>query len=354
MDRSTFSRLLVILGMSLLFLESCLTSPITSTITILPLSTPQNLTRTDISNNKSTATPTYKPVTPEPTITPLFRATEITVDDYGQRLSLFVGDVFELQRYDYDHSPLIIDNPQVLQIINDPTAETVVMKAIGIGVARVSSILLFPCPNTGKCQPPWDYTYVNILVTLSTTTSLPSSENKQFLPYISQIDIVQVVLKFPNSHQEVTRLCTQNFKAGLPVFVQMLDNDSYYYVVPFFENGLQCAEASVSFWNGKWQVGWYGSSGHGNKYPPINADEAKAYIEKMTCTKVIDTPIYADRSVYPGPFWAVSTSDGQAYYVMSVVAKLEDYTPYELHIWAWNSKDDYRMWLKPKDCSSNK
>ena len=130
-----------------------------------PPSTPTISTQGVTNNAGRTATPAFVPITPAPTLTPLFRVTEISFDDYGQHLTLFVGDIFILHRFAYDERPLTIDNPNVLQTTNDPGANVVTLKAIRIGKARISSLLIIPCPTAPRgCQPPWDYTYVSVNV----------------------------------------------------------------------------------------------------------------------------------------------------------------------------------------------
>ncbi len=112
-----------------------------------------------------TATPTFIPITPEPTATALFRAKRVLAQDYGQNLTLFIGDTFTLSRLAGDDGPLTIDNQHVLQPINNTSGSSVILKAIGIGETRVSSLLLIPCPNAPMgCEPPQDYTYLNVIV----------------------------------------------------------------------------------------------------------------------------------------------------------------------------------------------
>lgn len=116
-------------------------------------------------NIQATVTPTFVPITPEPTVTPLFRAAKIAFDDYGQHLTLWVGDSFVLYRFAEDERPLAIDNPSVLQVIDNPNITMVTLKAIGVGEARVSSLIIIPCTHVGPgCKPPMDYTYVIVNV----------------------------------------------------------------------------------------------------------------------------------------------------------------------------------------------
>jgi hypothetical protein len=111
-----------------------------------------------------TATPTFIPITFAPTATPLFRATKILIKDYGQSLTLFIGDKFTLERLAVDKSPLTIDNQHVLKILTDPNAASVELQAVGLANARVSSFIEYPCPDPPNCQPPVDYTYLFVTV----------------------------------------------------------------------------------------------------------------------------------------------------------------------------------------------
>ena len=139
--------------------ESIVQAPTIGSLPQLPSETPALLV-----TSLRTATPTFVPITPEPTSTPLFRAKRILSQDYGQYLTLFIGDTFILSRFADDDSPLAIDNQDVLQATNNMSASSVMLKAVGIGEARVSSLIIFPCPPGASCQPPWDYTYVYVTV----------------------------------------------------------------------------------------------------------------------------------------------------------------------------------------------
>jgi hypothetical protein len=145
-----------------LILVSCGSTVQTPTMGSLSLLTSE--TPALLSTSLRTATPTFVPITPEPTATSLFRAKRISSLDYGQTLTLFIGDTFLLSRFAGDDSPLTIDNQDVLQATNNTSALSVTLKAVGIGQARVSSLIIFPCPTAASCQPPWDYTYIYVTV----------------------------------------------------------------------------------------------------------------------------------------------------------------------------------------------
>ena len=63
----------------------------------------------------------------------------------------------------------------------------------------------------------------------------------------------------------------------------------------------------------------------GDQYPETSADDVKAYIEMMTCQKVIDVPQYVGslHDYPPGPFWKLTTGDGQVFYVIGNYAPSE-------------------------------
>jgi hypothetical protein len=142
--------------------------PVTTTLpsfAMVSLSPLTSVTPAVLNTSLRTVTPTFVPITPEPTATPLFRAKRILSQDYGQNLTLFIGDTFLLSRFASDDSPLTIDNQHALLAINNTSTASVMLKAVGIGKARVSSLIIVPCPTAPVgCQPPWDYTYVNVTV----------------------------------------------------------------------------------------------------------------------------------------------------------------------------------------------
>ncbi len=123
-----------------------------------------------VSGFHPTATPTFAPRTPEPTRTPLYRATVITSADYGQTLQLFVGDIFEIEKVSGDNLPTTIGDTQVLQFLpsaSDATSRKERYKAIAPGTATLSSIVSVPCPNRPiGCQPPISFIYVTVDVRL--------------------------------------------------------------------------------------------------------------------------------------------------------------------------------------------
>lgn len=136
---------------------------------ILQTATPERLSLSTLETQNPnavlrTATPTVIPITFAPTATALFRSTEILMKDYGQHLTLFIGDTFTLERLAVDNSPLTIDNQHILKILTDPNATSVELQAVGLGDARVSSLIVYPCPDAPNCQPPVDYTYLLVTV----------------------------------------------------------------------------------------------------------------------------------------------------------------------------------------------
>ncbi len=134
--------------------------------TVVPLlDTPTPVPPAILNATPRTSTPTFAPITPEPTETALYRVTEILSKDYGQHLTLFVGDTLLLLRLPGDHSPLIIDNIHVLQALGDEKASSVLLRAVGTGNTLVSSWITAPCPNSPVgCQPPMNFIYVDVTV----------------------------------------------------------------------------------------------------------------------------------------------------------------------------------------------
>jgi hypothetical protein len=107
------------------------------------------------------------PATLTPTLSwPLLvRPAEITKANYGSQVTLFVGDSFVLQRIEDDFEPLNIDSEQVLQAQGDLRASTVVLKAMDVGTARLSTLLQVPCPSDPhNCYSPEPFTYHQVTV----------------------------------------------------------------------------------------------------------------------------------------------------------------------------------------------
>ncbi len=166
-------------------------------------------------------------------------------------------------------------------------------------------------------------------------------------------EIARTILNDPFLFPNLLDGCTQDFLIGKPVYVQFLDKPSGYYVQPFFNSKGLCYGVSLSFVNGKWDS-WsaqlFNAGSSGNTYPQASGEDAKAYIEKMTCKKVFVAPFFADLTTFHGPFWKVTTADGETYLVVGSIGPTDtDPTP-TLHMFAWYGKDDPREWLPPKDC----
>jgi hypothetical protein len=155
-------------------------------------------------------------------------------------------------------------------------------------------------------------------------------------------EVTKAVFNDPSTFLDLIALCSPDFRNGSPLYIKVLDSPTGYYIVPFFNDKGLCFTASYYFQNGKWN--WTGSTEYnagidGDTYPQVNGDTVKEYIEKMTCQKIIGIPQYIDpgSSYYPpGPYWEVTTEDGQTYFVLGNHA--------------WNAKDDFRIWLEPKNC----
>ncbi len=103
-----------------------------------------------------TATPTWRDITPEPTATPLFRASRIS-GHYGESLILYVGDLFTLDNLQDATTPVTYDQ-NILQLVagslEDHTGPKT-FRAIKTGVTKITTIVIAPCPNAPiGCQPP--------------------------------------------------------------------------------------------------------------------------------------------------------------------------------------------------------
>ncbi len=167
-------------------------------------------------------------------------------------------------------------------------------------------------------------------------------------------EISRTILNDPFLYPELVDQCTQDFWIGKPVYVQYLDKPSGYYVQPFFNSKGLCYGVSLSFVNGKWDS-WraqlFNAGSSGNTFPQASSEDAKAYIEKMTCKKVFEAPVYSDMTTFHGPFWKVTTADGETYLVVGTIGATDtDPTP-TLRMFAWYAKDDPREWIPPKNCT---
>jgi len=107
------------------------------------------------------------PATATPTTAraPLTNAAEISQRDYGKQLIVSVGQTFVLHRAKDDEEPLNIDNSQVLLAESDPQGDAVTLRAIGVGDARVSTLIVYPCDAAyDNCKPPDPFTYIRVKV----------------------------------------------------------------------------------------------------------------------------------------------------------------------------------------------
>ncbi len=169
-------------------------------------------------------------------------------------------------------------------------------------------------------------------------------------------EVTKAVYNDPSTFLDLIAQCTPDFRNGSPLYIKVLDSPSGYYIVPFFNNKGLCFAARYYFQNGTWN--WdgselYNAGMNGDTYPQVNGDTVKEYIENMTCQKIIGTPQYIDpgSSYYPpGPYWEVMTEDGQTYFVLGIIAPTDSDPSPTIHIHAWNAKDDFRIWLEPKNC----
>ena len=116
-----------------------------------------------------TATPNFSSRTPEPTRTPLKRATRITDADYGQTLQIFIGDTFVLEKPpSLSNLQIAIGDTRVLKLISigsEINSEQAEFEAIAPGESTLSAYVNIPCPHAPVgCQPPMDYIFVTVKV----------------------------------------------------------------------------------------------------------------------------------------------------------------------------------------------
>ena len=169
--------------------------------------------------------------------------------------------------------------------------------------------------------------------------------------------IIEAVYNDPFTFSKLVDQCALDFRNDPPFYVPYIDEPGGFYVIPFYNNKGLCFTAYYSYQNGAWKwnaINDYIAGKSGDKYPQASAEDAKLYIEKMTCTKVIGSPQYvAQLHKYPlGPFWRMITEDGETYDVIGVFGQVESDLPLELHLNGWNAKDDFRMGLKSNLCAT--
>jgi hypothetical protein len=110
-----------------------------------------------------------------------------------------------------------------------------------------------------------------------------------------------------------------------------------YYMLPFFEDGKLCSLYEVDLIDHMGTVGGW-SSASGTKYPPVSADEAKRLVETTIGLSISDGPYLGFRLLRESmdpyhPFWVVTTTDGQTYYVIYGYGINEDNSVLDVRVW---------------------
>lgn len=125
----------------------------------------QTQSREDI--RQATPTPSWVVRTHAPTPTPLFRKAKITYDDYGQTLTMYVGDTFTIDIPADILQPVAFDT-QILQQVIDPTlalSNQQKYKAIHAGNTTMSVEVDYPCHNAPiGCSGPFNQTMIEVNV----------------------------------------------------------------------------------------------------------------------------------------------------------------------------------------------
>lgn len=176
-----------------------------------------------------------------------------------------------------------------------------------------------------------------------------------YYPVKSIADLPKVVLNDPffgNVNNGDFGACVKADQPGEASFVKSLDYGEGYYVVPFFEDEKVCGVFLVTVQNGLGTAA-AGGQGRGEKYPALDAEEAKALIEKKTGQKVWGEPLLAFGNILEVPdpfcpFWVVSTADGQTYYVLGIVGVRDvGWSTEELITYIWNVTEVHPRIHKP-------
>ncbi len=193
-------------------------------------------------------------------------------------------------------------------------------------------------------------TYLAEMATVNARLALytpPPPPTPVYYPVNSVADLPNVVLNDPffgNVNNGDFGFCLKANQPGEAVFVKSLDNEGGYYIVPFFNDKNVCALFIVTVENGLGEAA-AGGQGRGSKFPALNAEEAKALIEKDTGKMTIGEPLLAFRKIreIPDPFcpfWVITTADNQTYYVFGLISISDDgFNTEKLITYVWNSSE---------------
>ena len=160
----------------------------------------------------------------------------------------------------------------------------------------------------------------------------PPPPTPVYYPVNSIEDMPNVVFNDPffgNVNNGDFGFCLQANQPGKSIFIKSLDNEGGYYIVPFFKDENVCGLFLVTVENGLGTVA-AGGQGRGTKFPALDAEEAKALIEKDTGQAIIGEPFLAFRKIREipdpfSPFWVVTTVNDQTYYVVGLMGSNDAY-----------------------------
>ena len=151
-------------------------------------------------------------------------------------------------------------------------------------------------------------------------------------PVSSINDLPNVVYRDPFYGTDQTGFgpCILLKNTGASVFVKSIGLIPDYYIVPFFKDNKVCGQALIRVENGLGSVFALGEA-RGDKFPEVSADEAIRQVQLKTGKQVIGQPTLVFFQTYEtpspdSPSWKVTTSDGQAYFVLFVAGQTFDTT----------------------------
>jgi hypothetical protein len=161
----------------------------------------------------------------------------------------------------------------------------------------------------------------------------PTPPTPVYYPVNSIEDLPKVVFNDPffgNVNNGDFGFCLQANQPGEAIFVKSLNENEMhdYYMLPFFKDGELCSLYTVSLTDHMGSVdGW--SSARGMRYPPVSAEEAIGLVKEKTGIYDLGEPYLGFRLLREAmgpdwPFWVVTTTDGQTFYVIYTFWASED------------------------------
>ncbi len=168
-----------------------------------------------------------------------------------------------------------------------------------------------------------------------------------YYPVNSMADMPKVVYNDPffgNVNNGDFGFCLKANQPGEALLIKSLNKNESpdYYMLPFFKDGQVCSLYEVDLIDHMGTIGGW-SSASGTKYPPVSADEAKRFFENTIGSNISDGPFLGFRSLRESmnpyhPFWVVTTTDGQTYYVIYTFWVSEGSTE-GLDVKVWNATE---------------